>query len=73
MLTATFVKAAAREAGFDLAGIAQAARHPKLGRLASWIAEGRAGDMSYLEEKCEGNSKLEAHFAELKSRVYKSE
>ena len=42
---------------------------------ASAIAEHwkDSGDMSYLEEKCEGNSKLEAHFAELKSRVYKSE
>jgi epoxyqueuosine reductase len=50
MLTAPFVKAAAREIGFDLVGIAPAVRHPKLARLASWIAEGRAGDMTYLAD-----------------------
>ncbi len=44
------VKAAAREAGFDLCGVARAERHPRLARLADWIAAGRAGDMRYLAE-----------------------
>lgn len=42
------VLADARAAGFDLAGIADARRHPKLRKLADWIAAGRAGDMAYL-------------------------
>ena len=50
MLTAPFVKTAAREIGFDLVGIAPAVRHPRLARLATWIAEGRGGDMTYLAD-----------------------
>jgi epoxyqueuosine reductase len=48
VLSSSHVKAKAREFGFDLAGVALADRHPKLGRLAEWIAEGRAGDLAYL-------------------------
>ncbi|MEZ5318235.1 MAG: tRNA epoxyqueuosine(34) reductase QueG [Vicinamibacterales bacterium] len=47
-LTSAAIKARAREVGFDLVGIARAARHPRLARLASWIDEGRAGEMSWL-------------------------
>lgn len=50
MLTAPAIKAKAIEVGFDLCGIAPAAAHPKLARLASWIDEGRAGDMRYLAD-----------------------
>ncbi len=34
--------------GFDLCGIARADQHPRLARLAEWIAQGRAGEMQYL-------------------------
>lgn len=47
-LTAASVKARAREIGFDLCGIATAARHPRLERLSSWIDRGYAGEMTYL-------------------------
>ena len=48
MLTREAIRARARQAGFDLCGIARAERHPKLARLADWIASGRAGEMTYL-------------------------
>ena len=48
MLSSTAIKQRARDLGFDLCGIAPAIRHPKLARLASWIDEGRAGEMGYL-------------------------
>ncbi len=47
-LTASAVKARAAGIGFDLCGIARAERHPRLARLAEWIAQGRAGEMTYL-------------------------
>ena len=47
-LTSESVKAKAAALGFDLCGISAAERHPRLARLADWIADGRAGDMSYL-------------------------
>jgi epoxyqueuosine reductase len=53
MLTAAAVKAKAVEVGFDLCGIAPAEKHPRLARLASWIDEGRAGDMHYLRDSLE--------------------
>ena len=49
MLTRDAVLARARETGFDLCGIARAERHPRLARLAEWIADGHAGEMTYLE------------------------
>jgi epoxyqueuosine reductase len=49
-LTRDGVIARAREVGFDLCGIAGAEVHPRLARMASWIAEGRAGEMTYLAE-----------------------
>jgi epoxyqueuosine reductase len=48
LLTRDALLARARAAGFDLCGIARASRHPRLARLAEWIAEGRAGEMTYL-------------------------
>jgi epoxyqueuosine reductase len=42
------VIARAREVGFDLCGIAPAERSPKLARLAEWIENGQAGEMTYL-------------------------
>jgi epoxyqueuosine reductase len=56
MLTASAVKAKAIESGFDLCGIAPAAAHPRLTRLASWIADGYAGDMHYLSDSLDERS-----------------
>ena len=50
MVTSQQVKALAAGCGFDLCGIARAERHPKLARLAEWIANGHAGEMTYLAE-----------------------
>jgi epoxyqueuosine reductase len=50
VLTRDAILARARAAGFDLCGIARADRHPRLARMADWIADGRAGDMTYLSE-----------------------
>jgi epoxyqueuosine reductase len=47
------VKQAARELGFDLAGIAGIGEYKELQRFPEWIAEGRAGEMSYLEARNE--------------------
>jgi epoxyqueuosine reductase len=47
-LSAGSIKTKAAELGFDLCGVSAAERHPRLARLADWIADGRAGDMSYL-------------------------
>jgi epoxyqueuosine reductase len=48
-----FIKAAARNAGFDLAGIAPVSDFLELARFPEWIAEGRAGEMKYLESRDE--------------------
>lgn len=52
-LRSEFVKNAAAEAGFDLAGIAPAEDAPELRRFPVWIAEGHAGEMKYLESRDE--------------------
>jgi epoxyqueuosine reductase len=54
MLLSSFsgaVKQAARELGFDLAGIAGIGEYRELERFPEWIAEGRAGEMHYLETR----------------------
>ncbi len=48
---ASAVKDAAREAGFDLAGIASVHEFPELARFPEWIAAGRSGEMKYLESR----------------------
>jgi len=50
MLSRDSIVDRARSLGFDLCGIAKAERHPRLARLADWIAQGRAGTMTYLAE-----------------------
>jgi epoxyqueuosine reductase len=55
-LTSARIKARALEIGFDLCGVARAARYPRLDRLAEWIAAGCAGDMHYLEDSLEERS-----------------
>jgi epoxyqueuosine reductase len=44
-----FIKLAAEDAGFDLAGIAPADDASELEHFPEWIAAGRAGEMKYLE------------------------
>jgi epoxyqueuosine reductase len=52
------VKRAARDAGFDLAGIAPVRDLADLTHFPNWIAAGRAGEMKYLEARDEqGNLK----------------
>ncbi|MBZ5720849.1 MAG: tRNA epoxyqueuosine(34) reductase QueG [Acidobacteriia bacterium] len=50
------VKAAAREAGFELAGIAPVRDFPELGHFPDWIASGHAGDMKYMEARDQNGS-----------------
>jgi epoxyqueuosine reductase len=44
---------AATEAGFDLCGVAAVSDSPELDYFPQWIAEGRAGEMKYLEARDE--------------------
>jgi epoxyqueuosine reductase len=57
MLSAAEIKAAvtqaAAEAGFELVGIAPVEDAPELEYFPRWIAEGRAGEMKYLEARDE--------------------
>ncbi|HTE90981.1 MAG TPA: QueG-associated DUF1730 domain-containing protein, partial [Terriglobales bacterium] len=48
-----FVKQAARDAGFELAGIAPVRDFPELQRFADWIGAGHAGEMKYMETRDE--------------------
>ena len=41
----------AREAGFDLCGIAPAAEFPELAHLEEWLERGHAGEMRYLHDE----------------------
>jgi len=47
-LTASAIKARARELGFDACGIAPAADLPELSFFSQWLDRGYAGDMAYL-------------------------
>src|SRR5689334_6593648 len=47
------VKLAAKEAGFDLCGIAPVGANPELAYFADWIAAGHGGEMSYLASRNE--------------------
>jgi len=51
-ITAT-VTQAARDAGFDLVGVAPVDDAPELEYFPSWIADGHAGEMKYLEARDE--------------------
>jgi epoxyqueuosine reductase len=50
----TLVKQAAREAGFELAGIAPVRDFAELNHFPDWIAAGHAGEMKYLEARDQG-------------------
>jgi len=45
------VKLAAREAGFDLVGVAPVSDFDELNRFPEWIAAGRAAEMKYMEAR----------------------
>jgi epoxyqueuosine reductase len=45
------VKQAARETGFELAGLAPVREFPELSHFPAWIASGHAGEMKYLEAR----------------------
>jgi epoxyqueuosine reductase len=45
------VKAASRDVGFDLVGIARADPPPQLGFFADWVGRGYAGEMAYLTQQ----------------------
>ena len=55
-------KELAREAGFDLAGVARADTPPDLAFFAEWVARGHAGEMSYLSSQVAKRSDLRAAF-----------
>ncbi len=50
------IKSAAREFGFELCGIAPFRQHPELDSFISWIRDGRAADMKYLEARDDGGN-----------------
>jgi epoxyqueuosine reductase len=50
------VKQAARDAGFDLAGVAPVHDFAELDHFREWIAAGRAGEMRYMEGRDESGS-----------------
>lgn len=49
----TLIKEAAKEAGFELAGIAPVCDFPELNYFPEWLAAGHAGEMCYLESRNE--------------------
>jgi len=49
----SLVKQAARQAGFDLAGIAPATDSHELQSFSEWIAKGYAGEMKYMQSRDE--------------------
>jgi len=49
--TTVAIKHSAKNAGFDLAGIAAVRDFPELAYFPQWIANGHAGEMSYLESR----------------------
>jgi epoxyqueuosine reductase len=63
------VKALAREAGFDLAGVAGADAPPELAFFAEWVARGHAGEMGYLTSQVAKRSDLRTAFPWARSLV----
>jgi epoxyqueuosine reductase len=51
-----FIRQSARDAGFDLAGIAPVYAFDELDRYREWIAAGRAAEMKYLEARDEAGT-----------------
>ena len=59
------IKRLASEAGFDLAGIAGVADTPEHRFFPEWIADGRAGEMKYLEARNESGELKRASLANI--------
>ena len=55
-------KTLAREAGFDLAGVARPDRGPDLSAFARWVGRGYAGEMAYLTTQVAKRTDLRAAF-----------
>jgi epoxyqueuosine reductase len=62
-------RAVAREAGFDLAGVAAAEAPPELAFFSEWIARGHAGEMAYLTSQRERRADLRTAFPWARSVV----
>ncbi len=74
----TWLIAQARDAGFELAGIAPAVTPPGYPRFLDWLAAGYAGDMGYLDRRREAYEHPAGVFPPVKSvlmlgLVYRSE
>src|SRR5713226_5532441 len=52
----SLTKQAARDAGFELAGVAPVHEFGELDRFREWIAAGRAGEMKYMEARDDSGS-----------------
>lgn len=59
----SIIKRAARQAGFDLAGIAPATDSPELKSFPEWISDGHAGEMKYMEARDEQGALKRASLA----------
>jgi epoxyqueuosine reductase len=59
---AAHAKTLAREAGFDLAGVARLDRGPDLSAFARWVGSGYAGEMAYLTTQVAKRTDLGAAF-----------
>jgi epoxyqueuosine reductase len=59
----------AREAGFDLVGIASAAPPARLALLSDWVRRGHAGEMSYLTQQAERRADVRLSFPWARSVV----
>src|SRR5437773_748353 len=58
-----FIKQAAHDAGFELAGIASVRRHPELEHFEPWVAAGYAGEMKYMKARDETGTLVERVYA----------
>ncbi len=54
--TTDVVKQAAREAGFEVAGVAPVRDFEDMDRFREWIAAGRAGEMQYMAARDDSGS-----------------
>ena len=68
-MTADDVKALAREAGFDLCGIARAESFPELRFLDDWLERGYAGEMRYLSRTARRRSDVRQVVASARSVI----
>src|SRR5258707_1911323 len=59
----TRIKKCARNAGFDLCGIAPACNFAELQVLPAWIADGKNGEMKYMEARDEAGEIKRASLA----------